>query len=196
MNISEIPSDIKLSLPKFNCDQPLGDFTTPMPCQHFYMTFIAPPRSGNTSTAISLLTTKTNKKSGRKKIYRGVFDNIIVCMPQNSLKSLKNSPFDDLDADKVYHELDYENLERIYNKILNYREDDENTLLFIDYMASRLKDTELLQCFNMMACNRRHLKLSIILMTQYQLHPFIQQKTHQSLFHVEVYQQEVGKKYL
>ena len=63
MNISEIPGDIKLSLPKFNCDQPLGDIPSPIPCQHFYMTFVAPPRSGKTSTAISLLTTKTNKKT-------------------------------------------------------------------------------------------------------------------------------------
>ena len=53
----------------------------------------------------------------KKKIYRGVFDNIIVIAPSNSLKSLKNSPFDELDADKVYNELDYETLETIYNKI-------------------------------------------------------------------------------
>ena len=162
MNISEIPNDIVLTLPKFNCDTPLGDIPTPLPSQYFYMAFSAPPRSGKTSTAISLLTTKTNKKSGKRKIYRGVFDNIIVVAPKNSLKSLKNSPFDDLDQDKVYNELDYDTLEKIYNKILGYRDEDENTLLYIDDMANRLKDHHLLEFFNMLVCNRRHLKVSIM----------------------------------
>ena len=167
MNISEIPNDIVLTLPKFNCDTPLGDIPTPLPSQYFYMAFSAPPRSGKTSTAISLLTTKTNKKSGKRKIYRGVFDNIIVVAPKNSLKSLKKSPFDELDEDKIYNELDYESLEEIYSKILEYHDEDENTLLYIDDMASRLKDHQLLDFFNMMVCNRRHLKLSIMILTQY-----------------------------
>ena len=165
--ISEISNNINLTIPKFVCDNSLGDIPSPCPKQSFYMVFSGPPRSGKTSLAVSLLTTKNNKKSGKKSIYRNVFDNIIVIMPKNSLKSLKNSPFDSLDDDKIYYELDYETLDTIYNKINEYRDDDEQTLLFIDDMASSLKDVELLKFFNMMISNRRHLKLSVMMLTQY-----------------------------
>jgi len=165
--ISEIDNNINLTIPKFTVDNSLGDIPTPFPKQSFYMVFSGPPRSGKTSLAVSLLTTKNNQKSCKKSIYRNVFDNIIVIMPRNSLKSLKNSPFDGLDDDKVYHELDFETLETIYNKIHEYRENDEQTLLFIDDMASSLKDNELLKYFNNMISNRRHLKLSVMMLTQY-----------------------------
>ena len=44
----------------------MDDTPTPLPSQYFYIAFSAPPRSGKTSTALSLLTTKN---SGKRKIY-------------------------------------------------------------------------------------------------------------------------------
>jgi len=167
MNISEIENNIKLTIPTFLCDKALGDIPQPFPSQNFFMVFSAPPRSGKTSLSISLLTTKNNKKSGKKSIYRNVFDNIIVVMPKNSMKSLKTNPFENLDDDKVYHDLDYETLENIYGQILDYASEDEQTLLFLDDVATSLKDNEILKFLNTMVCNRRHLKLSIMLLTQY-----------------------------
>ena len=167
--IREIENDINLTIPQFKCDSILDeDIPKPLPSQSFYMVFIGSPRSGKTSTAISLLSTKNNNKQNKKRIYRGVFDNIIVVAPKNSLRSLKKNIFENLDEDKIYNELDYENLDDIYNKILQYREDEENnTLLYIDDMASSLKDVELLGFFNKIICNRRHLRLSIMLISQY-----------------------------
>jgi len=170
MNIREIETNLNLTIPKFKCDSILSDdIPQPLPNQSFYMVFVGPPRSGKTSIAVSLLSTKKSKKNNKKSIYRGVFDNIIVVAPKNSLKSLKKNIFENLDEDKIYNDLDYETLETIYDKILEYREEDDenNTLLYIDDMASSLKNAELLKFFNKIVSNRRHLRVSIMLITQY-----------------------------
>lgn len=161
-------NNIILDIPKFHCDKPLGDhIPEPLPSQNFFMTFIGKPRSGKTSTAIALLSQTNNKRKGTKAIYRGVFDNIIVVCPATSLSSLRNNIFEDLDQNKIFHDLDLDNLDRIYQMIQQYRDDDEQTLLYIDDMASSLKDKQLLKLFNKLICNRRHLKVSCIFISQY-----------------------------
>lgn len=165
--ISESKTNLKLDIPEFKCDEPLGNIPHPLPNTNFYMCFVGPPRSGKTSTAISLLSQKNNNKKKTKSIYRGVFDNIIVVAPKTSLSSLKTNIFDDLDEEKVFHDLNIDTMDQIDALISNYRQEDEQTLLYIDDMASALKDITLLKYFNKLISNRRHLKLSIMLITQF-----------------------------
>jgi GTPase SAR1 family protein len=165
--ISESKNNLNLDIPDFKCDEPLGNIEPPLPNMSFYMCFVGPPRSGKTSTALALISQKNNKKKKTKSIYRGVFDNIIVVAPQTSLLSLQNNIFDDLDDEKIFNELTIDTMQEIDALISNYRQEDEQTLLYIDDMAAALKDTRLLKYFNKLISNRRHLKLSIMLITQF-----------------------------
>lgn len=153
--------NINLELPSFKCDSPLGEVPPPLPFQHFFWCFSGTPGSGKTSQAISLLQTK-----GKNKAYRGVFSNIIVFMPQTSLNSMSNNIFKSLDKDKKYSTLDPESLEKAIEIIQAYAEDELNSLLFIDDQAPFLKDPDIKQYLNMLVCNRRHYRLSIMLLTQ------------------------------
>ena len=159
VKIEEIPNkSIKLTLPTFICDGALRGThhtpTKPCPNHHFYWVFSGTAGSGKTSLAVGLLK--------NKKIYKGVFDNVIVLMPIHSLTSLKSNPFKRLHHSKVFHELDYNNLLQIYEMVQDWAEEEQNTLLFIDDMASGLKDYELKKLFNLLIQNRRHLRLSVM----------------------------------
>ena len=80
--------------------------------------------------------------------------------------SLKNSPFKNHDPEKIFDELNYENLEEVYTRVKNSSEEDQNTLLIIDDMTSDLKNHENLKLFMMLINNRRHLRLSIWILVQ------------------------------
>lgn len=162
MIIKEIQGNISLTLPKFQCDYELTEKDiSPLPNCHFFMVVCGRAGSGKTSVATSLLTSR-----GKKAIYKKVFDNIIIIMPKNSLNSLDNNhPFKR--HDKVYHDMDEETLDEIKENVEEWSEDGENTLLFIDDMASSLKNKTVANMLNNFINNRRHLHLSIMLLTQY-----------------------------
>lgn len=160
ISITEKPSNFDITRPKFACDSPLSDnpnFPEFLPNHHFYFCFSAPPKTGKTSTSLGLLTSR-----GKKKVYRGVFANIIVFMPLESIRSLKNNPFKDVDEKKVFHELTAENLQEAYEILQEFAEDEENSLIYMDDMASYMKDNSVKQLLNMIVRNRRHLRCSIM----------------------------------
>jgi len=162
MIIREIKGNIDLTLPKFQCDYELTEKDiSPLPNTHFFMVVCGRAGSGKTSIATSLLTSR-----GKKTIYRKIFDNVIIIMPKNSLNSLiDNHPFKK--HDKVYNEMNLETLDEINEMVKDYAEENENTLLFIDDMASSLKNKNVSNMLNNFINNRRHLHLSIMLLTQY-----------------------------
>jgi len=169
MKIDEIKSDIDskdLPLPKLTCDKDLCGIPVPLPGSdnvHFALILSGRPASGKTSLAISLLTAKN-----KDRVYRGRFDNIIVYVPSHSLKSLKKNPFEDLSEEKINHELNFENLEETYEQIKENSNNDETTLLYLDDMASDMKQNMRVQeLFNRIVLNRRHLKCSVFFLTQY-----------------------------
>ena len=148
-----------LQMPSFNCDNELGDIPKPLPCYNFNMAFIGKPKSGKTSLAISLL---TNKKP---KIYNKVFDHVILVAPPNSIASLKKNPFENLVH--KYPELNYDTLETILDLCKDkYSIQDEQTLIFMDDVASSLKSTSIQSMFNEAVFNRRHYRMSIMLLSQ------------------------------
>ena len=169
MKIEEIPSKINskdMPLPKLICDKDLCGIPEPLAGSdgvHFCLIISGKPASGKSSLAISLLTAKKEKR-----VYRGRFDHIITFVPTHSLKSLKKNPFEDLDEKKQNSELTLENLEDAYDLIKMHSNNGESTLLYLDDMASDLKqNVKVEELFNRIVLNRRHLLCSIIFLVQY-----------------------------
>jgi len=169
MDIKEKKSNIKLDMPKFVCDNKLtSNNITPLPNQTFYMVFSGPPRSGKTSLALSMLSTKKSKANKTKPLYRNVFDKIYVVMPEASLKSLKNNPFKGISEDQIYHELTAENLFNIIEDVKENSAEGLQSLLFIDDMTAYMKNSNMvIKMLNELVANRRHLKCSIMMMVQF-----------------------------
>lgn len=162
MHITEIQSDLTLDIPAFVCDKSLGDhITPPFPDSHHFMCFCGPPGHGKTSLAMGLLSTK-----GKYRQYRKVFTNVMLFMPEHSQSSLKHSPFKNHDPDKIFDELNYQNLEEVYGRVKGAAEEDQNNLIIIDDMTADLKNHENLKLFMMLINNRRHLRLSIWILVQ------------------------------
>ena len=93
---------LNLNIPSFTCDQnPLGehlnkyDMLSHLNCYGFTC-LLGKPGSGKTSIVISWLTGK-----GKNKIFRKVFDNVVVVMPESSRNSLQNNIFDSLKNHKI-----------------------------------------------------------------------------------------------
>lgn len=181
--IEEIKSEINLDRPVFTCDGGLGKhIPSPIPDSAFFWVFAGVPKSGKTSLALSLLCSKGKYQ----RVYRKVFHNILVVMPSASLRSLKNNCFDDLDEEKVFDELDRESCEDIKSQVEEYSEEGENTLLFIDDQTTYLKDANIQKILADLVNNRRHYRLSVMLLVQSYLSipltPLRKLITHLTLF--------------
>jgi hypothetical protein len=183
MPITEVPNkNVSLTLPKFTCDNCLGDhIPPPLPNQHHAMLFAGKAGSGKTSLSIGLLTSKKDKR-----VYRKVYDHIFVIAPPNSISSLKNNVFKRHPADKVFSELTGDVLQHIIDfcKTASLEEQD-NTLIYIDDMAVFLKNKFVQAKLNEIIANRRHYRISIHLLVQsYMFVPLMtrRQLTHMFMF--------------
>lgn len=161
MNIQEIKNPEALSLhpPTFVCDTIIRHVPAPWPSMASYIVITGPSRSGKTSLLVNLLT--------NKKLYKQAFENVILVMPQHSITSLKRNIFEGLPPEKIFNDLTYNTIENIYHQVQDYSSDDENTLLILDDVTSNLKNPDLLKFLNMLVCNRRHLRLTIIMLVQF-----------------------------
>ena len=78
----------KLDPISFNVDGILGEhIKEPFPNQSFFWLIVGKAGSGKTSLLINSLNMKKENR-----VYRKVFDKILLVMPSNSRKSLKNNP--------------------------------------------------------------------------------------------------------
>jgi hypothetical protein len=94
-------------------------------------------------------------------------------MPNNSRKSIANNPFEELPEDQSFDEFNNE----VINKVKSVREEfDEldkkkkrprNQLLILDDITATLKNIDIQKSLIELATNRRHYKLSIILLVQF-----------------------------
>jgi hypothetical protein len=157
--------EIKMDIPKFNCDEnAIGNHLNEHPVLQLlnvygFLCIIGRPGSGKTSFAISMITQK------KPKIYKKCFHHIIILMPQNSINSLHNNPFKDLE--NIYHELNEDTMNEIFNKIDGYSKEEHKTLLLIDDMTADLKRSkQVMDIMKRMIYNRRHLKLNILITAQ------------------------------
>lgn len=159
MRITEYDNDLTWSPPPLTCDVPISkQIREPLPNTAFFMSFCGAAGSGKTSAAIGWLV--------HPEMYHKVFHNIFVVMPPNSRASLKGDPFKDHPAEKLFDDLTYGALEFVKAYCETESPEGHNSLLFIDDCSASLKDGAIQKLFKELIFNRRHLKLSIMIMTQ------------------------------
>ena len=156
-----------LSPVKFNVDGILGEhIKEPFPNQSFFWVICGRAGSGKTSLLINALSAKNDNR-----IYRKVFDKITLVMPKNSRRSIKNNPLDDLPPDQQFEKFGTDVMTKIkeireeFDELDKKKKRPRNQLLILDDVTAYLKDdpSSLIE----LATNRRHLKLSIILLVQF-----------------------------
>lgn len=121
-----------------------------------FCSFISKPQGGKTSMIVGLLNSKPPNG------FKGIFDKIYLVMGKNSRDSIKGSFFDTkLNPERIFDELNFDNLNSIYE---NIKEDSTNgmrSLLILDDIQAQLKDPEVSKLLLHMSANRRHIKLNI-----------------------------------
>ena len=156
----------KIKPPKMSCDYQLSQkypIKDPFPNKSFSMIIAGSPGSGKTSFLMSMLNNK-----GENRIYRKVFKHIIVVSP--SLNSLPDGLLNGIPPEQLFEELDDDVLDMITENNEDYKENPEKNysqLLILDDIASWLKLKKNGVFLNKIFFNRRHLRLSIILTTQF-----------------------------
>jgi hypothetical protein len=149
---------------KMNCDNRLSkhDIKEPFANQSFFLMIVGKPGSGKSTFLLSMLT--STKKD---RIYKGVFKDIIYCCPPNSRGTVKDNPLEEC---TVHNGISLDIVENIVDNKTKYDESPKkhyNQLLIIDDCTASLKNKQNIEILNELSMNRRHLSLSIILLTQY-----------------------------
>ena len=155
-----------LDIPEFNCDCGLAEHLTKYDMlkhlnAYTFDIYCGKPASGKTSLMVSFLSGK-----GDKQVYRKVFNNVVVIMPQTSIQSMKKNVFKKHDPSKMYDELDLETIQNIYKNLENASSEKENTLLIMDDIGASLKNNEIQKIFRKIIYNRRHLKVKVVILVQ------------------------------
>ena len=152
---------------KMICDKPLTNHQIHEPFlnKSFFYVVCAPPGSGKSTLLFQMLTSK-----GENRIYYKVFKHILYVCPNNSRSTVKDNPLNDIGGENIFDELTSGVKDRIYEIKEEYDEKPEknyNQLLIIDDCTHALKNNDILKMLAELANNRRHLKLSIIILSQY-----------------------------
>ena len=176
MIINEIQSDLpKIKAVKERMDLYVPNINNNLPRRNgFVYAMIGAGGSGKSSLMLSMFKSP--------KYFRGKFDNIYYFTPQSSFLSVEKHPFQD--HDKVYHELDEDELKNIYNELLELKENCidsgcpiEHSIIIIDDFASDLKDATLIKKLNRVIVKTRHVNCCWIFTLQaYNLFPKILRK--------------------
>jgi GTPase SAR1 family protein len=117
--------------------------------------------SGKTTTSISLIS------SMKHRVYAGVFDMVIICAPESTLKSLSKSPFEGLPDSQIFHKFDEEFLDFVFETVEINSLENKDTLVWVDDAASALKTNRRIQDkFSNLVMKHRHLKTTIHLLCQ------------------------------
>lgn len=151
-----------LKIPRFLCDVVLKDGVPPpyhlLVNGYRFITILGRPGGGKTSLLFSLFRDK--------KLLKRTFNNIILVMPLESMKSMhqKDNIFKDLSEDKFFNSL--EDIDAIRELVKFYASEDENSVIIIDDMTSYLKDGYVQKTLSDICMNRRHYRTSIILLSQ------------------------------
>jgi RecA/RadA recombinase len=154
----------KIKQVKFKCDKPFSKrIKEPFPNSSFFICILGPPGSGKTTLLINMIT--------NKNIYYCVFDKIILVMPNSSIDSIENNIFEGIEHyDKFDPYKIQQRLEEINDKFKEHMKKDKrkrNILLVLDDITASLKNADIEAELKNLTMNRRHMNLSIILLSQY-----------------------------
>ncbi|KAJ1617245.1 hypothetical protein T492DRAFT_1133956 [Pavlovales sp. CCMP2436] len=132
--VIEEANDIRLTIPRFSVDSPLGKIPPPLPKQR--------------------LLCRTTPERLRGCLRRGA-----PLRASHKFREHTDSPFNG--HDKVYHDRTKESLERLILKLEVASKKKQNSLIIIDDFVSSLKDNTLRAALERLICNRRHLRVSV-----------------------------------
>lgn len=131
---------IPLSMPTMNADFLLDpsrkQLKEPLPNTHATWLLIGKPRSGKSTYAFSLITSK-------KKAYYKLYDHIHIVMPPDSRKSIKIKEI--ATHKRVYDELTKESLNAInddIDKLIEEKGKDGNSLIIYDDVGAAVKNND------------------------------------------------------
>ena len=170
MSITEIPNeDLSISKIQMKCDKYITDskcrsVAAPlMQTSHFYIISGA-SGSGKSNLIVNLLkSNKTTKDKKHKKSYRNAFDNIILVSP--SAHTIKDSPLENISDDQKFDSISDEVFDLVDLMTEDSVEENKHTLLILDDVSSQLRMKENEKRLNQLIKNRRHLNLSIWIVT-------------------------------
>jgi hypothetical protein len=170
--------DIQLTIPAFSVDVEFKTVPKPLENKSFFTLFLGPPRSGKSSLSTSLLVTEHPRK-----IYSGVFNHVFYIVPQASFNSFKDNPYKALSPDKIKHEFNADVLSEIVQRCEFYSKKNQHTLIIIDDFMSELKNVALRKGLERLIANRRHLRVSLFVISQtYRAIPLSTRKMLSSVF--------------
>lgn len=153
---------LELKLPQFLCDKPLKEDSPPpfhLLVNAFKMILIlGRPGSGKTSLMSALFKDK--------RCFRKTWNNVLLVCPKTSLTSMKASdnPFKKLSVENWYEDLS--SIDEIYERVRYNSEEKETSVIVMDDCMSQLKDGHIEKVLTHIVANRRHLKTSIIVLSQ------------------------------
>ncbi len=160
----EINNDLKIEKIKMSCDCKIKDkqnrtVTAPLCSSSFQYLVIGSSGSGKTNLVINLLKkTKPNAKN-EKLSYYNMFDHIVVVSP--SLKTIDNPIFNSIDPSKIFDSLN----EEVFDKIEELQDDKKQILVVMDDVSTFLKDKIISKKLTALSRNRRHLNVSLIIIS-------------------------------
>jgi len=170
MSITEIPNEnLAVTKIQMKCDKCITDakgrsVAAPlMDTSHFYIISGA-SGSGKSNLIVNLLkSNKTTKDKKHKKSYRNAFDNIILVSP--SAHTIKDSPLENISNDQKFDSISEEVFELVDSMTDDAIQENKHTLLILDDISSQLRMKENEKILNQLIKNRRHLNLSIWIVT-------------------------------
>lgn len=191
MKLQEIPNknkDLCINKIQMSCDEMLEDEKgrkPPMPlCCNSGFLYILSGFSGSGKTTLLMNLISRKNKNGKKLSYRGCFDTIIFVSP--SSHTIKSSVLDELEH--KYENFDDELLDLVeemtdknVEKANKKGKPCKQVLLVLDDVATHIRKSKHLETrLNVLSNNRRHRRLSIIILAQqlYQIPPPIRKNTN------------------
>jgi hypothetical protein len=159
MRITEYENPLVWLPPGINCDRPIRDtISDPLPKTASFLGFIGAPGSGKTSLMMSMLT--------NPDMYHKAFHHIFFVCPATSRASINGDPWKDHPEDKLFDELTPQVLQFVHEFSKVASAEKQYTLLILDDCAAELKNKEIERILKYLVWNRRHLKLTIWIMSQ------------------------------
>lgn len=170
MKITEqVNKDMAVGKVNMSCDQKIMDnkgrsVCYPLMQTSFLYLISGPSGSGKSNLLVNLLTKSgTSECKKNMKSYRSMFDNIIMVSP--SAHTIQNKLMDTIPSEQRYDSLTEDVFDKVEQLTEDAVEEDVHTLLVLDDVSSELRKKEVESELNKIVKNRRHINLSLIIIS-------------------------------